>query len=170
MLLCSHLSAATISHLDKKAPPLPQPTAPDREQGEVKFDWAPLEINGKKYVPLSKMRQFYSLDHEKVHNKDITMSNTKIKAQFTLDSQLVALNGIRIYLSEPIKTQEKKAYISKLDINSLIDPVFRPKHILNAPPRPNRHPRCGPRRLRQRIGRSRIQAYPRHHQTSRQAT
>jgi N-acetylmuramoyl-L-alanine amidase len=134
ILLCGHLSAATISPLDKKAPPLPQTTAPDREQGEVKFDWAPVEINGKEYVPLSKMRQFYSLDHEQVHNKDITMSNTKIKAQFTLDSQLVALNGIRIYLSEPIKTQEKKAYISKLDINSLIDPVFRPKHLLNAPP------------------------------------
>ena len=138
-LLCSHLSAAVMLPLDNKLPPqLPMIGPPVANQNQQRkggqFVWAPIQINGKQYLSLKKVKIFYFFNNSTVDEKTVILENRMITAEFTINSQKFRFNGIHFYLSEPVRLKDGVAHVSSLDVMTLIDPVLRPTFIRNARP------------------------------------
>lgn len=95
------------------------------------FQWEPVTINGQEYLPIEQLKIFYQLEENEQIGKKISLENKRVKIHFTLDDQAAYFNGVKIFLSEPIKEHQGTAHISLLDLSSLLDPVIRPKFIAN---------------------------------------
>ncbi len=100
---------------------------------DTPFPWSPVTINHKEYIPLTTIRQFYHFDQETINGNRVQLQNRTATVDLTVGDQAARINGVRFFLSDPIKTRHQTPHLSKLDLTSLIDPVLRPHQIKQAP-------------------------------------
>ncbi len=96
--------------------------------------WKVLNINGRDYVTIESIKQFYRFSSYKVDGTDVWMrsNNLMLKAQF--GSREILINNITYFLSYPVTESGGRVLFSRLDLCKLIDPVLRPTYIINAEP------------------------------------
>lgn len=135
IIISTVLTAAPISPLEgkKQAPPA-NDVQHQESQVAREFDWAAVQINGKRYLPLEKIKEFYRADTMRRENKTTTIEDLAWSATFTEGSHVIYLNKVKFLLSEPILNKDGVPCISRLDLTTLIDPVLRPRAIKNAKP------------------------------------
>lgn len=93
---------------------------------DTPFPWSPVTINNKEYIPLTSIRQFYHFDQETINGNRVQLQNQTATVDLTVGDQAARINGVRFFLSDPVKTRQQTPHLSKLDLTSLIDPRASP--------------------------------------------
>lgn len=94
--------------------------------------WEMVKIANRDYVSVDSIRRFYQFAAIKRAGNAISLENPKVVMKLTIDGQECFMNGMKFVFSHPVMEQGGKAYVSRIDLSKLIDPVLRPNFIRNA--------------------------------------
>lgn len=94
--------------------------------------WDIAKIDGRDYVSLESVKNFYRFTKLSRHGKDVLLENPKVEMRLHVGSQECTMNNVKFVLSYNIEASGEKALISRIDLVKLIDPVLRPNYIANA--------------------------------------
>ena len=110
----------------------PEMTWQDIERGERGNDrgWKVESINGNDYVPLLDIGIFYRFSRMGIGGKIHALESNNLVIEFTAGSRELSINNINFSTSLPILEKKKIAYLSKVDLINLVDPVLRPTYIV----------------------------------------
>jgi len=94
------------------------------------FAWETKRIEGRDYVGLPQLTQFYNLprDVAPVDNK-IVMSRGPRSLILMRDSRDVWINGVKYVLSFPVLDREGTYWLSRMDLGKTVEPAFRPELV-----------------------------------------
>ncbi|MFK7911275.1 MAG: N-acetylmuramoyl-L-alanine amidase [Akkermansiaceae bacterium] len=93
---------------------------------ETLAEWNPVEINGKAYIQLSEVKNFYQFDRLSIDGKKITLERGKLTIKLTSGEQTMLMNGLKFFLSEPVRMHGQVPHLSQLDLKTLISPLLKP--------------------------------------------
>lgn len=99
--------------------------------GAAQIQWKMKEYRGKKYVPLSQVKEFYKLTSMTQSGKQIILKNTELTLKFQAGGQEVLMNGVKFIFSNAIVALGSY-HMSVTDLLKVIDPVLRPNKIAGA--------------------------------------
>jgi N-acetylmuramoyl-L-alanine amidase len=80
---------------------------------------------GKEYVRLDQWARANGYQ-VRMQGKDIHVSNSIRRMQFTSDSKRMEFNGINVLLSEAVRNQGGAPYLASLDLTTAINPLLYP--------------------------------------------
>jgi N-acetylmuramoyl-L-alanine amidase len=98
----------------------------------VPAGWDVTKIDGRDYVALESIKRYYNFDRLTRSGNAVTLENAKIEVKLRVGSQECLMNNVKFVLSSAVEARGEKAYVSRLDLAKLIDPVLRPNFIQNA--------------------------------------
>lgn len=100
------------------------------------FAWQVIRHEGRDYVPLRQIAQFYGLPDTPAPEEQLApgrnrveLDNGHAQLQLTLDSREAWVDGVREWLSFPVKFQDGQLIVSRLDLAKILDPTLRPVAI-----------------------------------------
>jgi N-acetylmuramoyl-L-alanine amidase len=99
-------------------------------QGQVK--WELLKHEGRDYVSMENVRQFYRFQSMKREGNRITMTARNLVFQLKVGDQEIQFNGVKFICTYPVIETSGKLAISRIDLTKLVDPVLRPSYIARA--------------------------------------
>ena len=83
---------------------------------------------GKSWIPLAGWANENNLKLTWTKESELfALTNESCALSFKTDSQCVAINGVNLWLCNPIKLKDGQVYISSLDLNTSIEPILFPK-------------------------------------------
>ncbi len=92
--------------------------------------WEIVSANGRQYIPLRCLRDFYSLANIEGDEPNQTrLRGTRGVLDFRANSRECAINGVRIWLSFPALLSGDQWLISRMDVAKTIEPAMRPAII-----------------------------------------
>ncbi len=92
-----------------------------------------VKIDGHDYVSVQSVRSFYGFTNfSKSGNSLILEVPKKKRIELTLGACECLMNQVKFVFTHPVVASGDKAYISRVDLSKLIDPVLRPRFIKNA--------------------------------------
>lgn len=87
-----------------------------------------VQLFGHEYVRLSDWARAEKFELVRRGNhEELALSNRWAQLEFTVDSRKAAINGVNVHLSFPIAYVNGVAYISPLDLKTLVHPILFPK-------------------------------------------
>jgi len=79
------------------------------------------------FVPLSQWANEHGLKPAGTKKDDaVTLTNESFKLSFKTDSQLADINGVNVWLCQPVTPKNGRVCIGSLDLNSSIEPILFP--------------------------------------------
>lgn len=99
-------------------------------QGQVK--WELLKHEGRDYVSMENVKQFYRFQSMKREGNRITMTARNLVFQLKVGDQEIQFNGVKFICTYPVIETSGKLAISRIDLTKLVDPVLRPSYIARA--------------------------------------
>jgi len=99
---------------------------------KVVSGWELARIGNHHYVAVDSIRRFYQFTGMKQAGSSITLENQRVVMKLTKGSPECLMNGMKFIFSHPVAEEGGKAYVSRVDLEKLIDPVLRPNFIKNA--------------------------------------
>ena len=97
-------------------------------------DWAVVKVDGRDYLTMDNIAEFYSLSAVRRKEKEASASSGVRTIRATIGSPDFFINNLKFILSYPAIEHEGKVCISRMDLVKLIEPVMRPSRIKNAEP------------------------------------
>lgn len=95
--------------------------------------WEVAKIEGRDYVSVESMKRFYSFTTLSRSGNSIVLDiPKKLVVKMSVGGQECLMNGVKFVFTHPVTTIGEKAYVSRMDLAKLIDPVLRPSFIRNA--------------------------------------
>ncbi|WP_052573712.1 N-acetylmuramoyl-L-alanine amidase [Haloferula sp. BvORR071] len=94
--------------------------------------WDTKTIEGRDYVAVDGMKSFYGFDTVARSGNDVILENKKVKMRLHVGAQECLMNGVKFVFSYKVEEIGGKAWVSRIDLSKLIDPVLRPSYIDNA--------------------------------------
>jgi len=94
--------------------------------------WEVAKIEGRDYVSVESMKRFYSFSKLTRSGGSIVLENAKVEMNLKAGGNECLMNGVKFVFTHPVATVGDKAYVSRMDLAKLIDPVLRPNFIKNA--------------------------------------
>ena len=94
--------------------------------------WDVRKLNGDDYVSTDNIKQFYRFTKLTRSGSSITLENAKVVMRLTVGSAECTMNNVKFVFSKRVEDINSKAYVSRVDLSKLIDPVLRPNFIKNA--------------------------------------
>lgn len=92
--------------------------------------WEIVSQNGRQYIPLRCLRDFYSLSNAAADEPNqIRLRGVKGVLDFRANSRECAINGVRIWLSFPALLTDAGWLVSRMDVAKTIEPALRPAII-----------------------------------------
>lgn len=104
--------------------------APMRASGNGTWDMVKHE--GEDFISVDSMRKFYGFTKLSRDGNRVSLENAKVIVRFACGAQECTMNGVKFVFSRPVLSMGGKAYVSRLDLAKLVDPVLRPSYIKNA--------------------------------------
>lgn len=90
-------------------------------------------IDGRDFVSVESIRSFYGFTKfSRSGNSLILEIPKKKRMSLTLGARECLMNEVKFVFTHPVVMSGDKAYISRVDLSKLIDPVLRPRFIKNA--------------------------------------
>lgn len=126
-LACIFLSAQSIFAQAKALPKKPAPPAPKKVTIHVQ------NYKGSQMLNMRDVAAFYGMTYT-ANGKDISFKSKYSSITFAVDSRLMTLNGIQVYLSRPITVMGGVNYLGKSDFQLLLEPILRPKTVIPKTP------------------------------------
>ncbi|MFV1993862.1 MAG: N-acetylmuramoyl-L-alanine amidase [Verrucomicrobiales bacterium] len=93
------------------------------------FDWAVIKYQGRDYVAMESLHEFYRFQNLKTRGNDVWFSSPTLVMKATAGTQDLFINNVRFILSYPVVKYNGRILFSRLDLAKLIDPVLRPSYI-----------------------------------------
>ncbi len=110
--------------------------------GSSAAEWTLHRAEGRDYVTLENIATFYGLNQPEATSQEGIMpasyktglpsGHGEIKVQ--VNSREATINGIKQWLSFPVREEEGKVLISRIDLAKTIEPMLRPQRIANLKP------------------------------------
>ena len=94
--------------------------------------WDIAKIDGHEYVSVESVKQFYSFTKITRSGASIVLENAKVEMKLNAGGNECLMNNVKFVFSNPVAMIGEKAYVSRVDLAKLIDPVLRPNFIQNA--------------------------------------
>ncbi len=94
--------------------------------------WDIRKVDGDEYVSADNIRQFYRFTQLTRNGSAVTLENPKVVMKLNIGSPECTMNNVKFVFSKPVTEIDSKAYVSRIDLSKLIDPVLRPNFIKNA--------------------------------------
>jgi N-acetylmuramoyl-L-alanine amidase len=95
----------------------------------VAAQWDTRPINGRDYVAVEGMKSFYGFDSLRRSGNEVVLENKKVKVKLRVGGQECLMNGVKFVFSYKVEDVGGKAWISRVDLAKLVDPVLRPSYI-----------------------------------------
>ncbi|MEO6053710.1 MAG: N-acetylmuramoyl-L-alanine amidase [Chthoniobacterales bacterium] len=94
------------------------------------FDWQIQRYQGRDYVPLSNVAEFYSFPKDAANSGEaLIYKNGSMSLEFTRDSREVTINGVKHWMSFPIAELNGHWFASRMDVSKTIDPALLPQTV-----------------------------------------
>lgn len=97
-------------------------------------DWSVRQINGRDYLSMRNVAEFYGLAEVRRTEKEIFATSNLRSLRAIKNSQEFFINNLKFILSYPAVEHDGDICISRMDLVKLIEPVMRPSKIKNAEP------------------------------------
>jgi len=94
--------------------------------------WEIAKIEGRDYVSVESMKRFYNFTKLTRSGSSIVLENAKVEMKLKLGGNECLMNGVKFVFTNAVASIGDKAYVSRMDLAKLIDPVLRPNFIKNA--------------------------------------
>jgi len=94
--------------------------------------WDISKIEGREYVSVDSIKKFYNFNTMTRSGNQITLENSKVEMNLEVGGMECLMNRVKFVFSNKVETIGSKAYVSRMDLAKLIDPVLRPNFIKNA--------------------------------------
>lgn len=95
-------------------------------------EWTLMKVEGRDYVTLDNVAEFYGLTDVRRVNNDMTMRLGTRSLRGSAGSVEFFINGLKFNLSYPVVDVNGKLGISRMDLAKVIEPVLRPSKIKGA--------------------------------------
>ena len=94
--------------------------------------WETRSINGREYVAVNGMKDFYGFTNLRRAGNEVILENKKVLVKLRVGGQECTMNGVKFVFSYKVEDGNGQAWISRIDLAKLVDPVLRPNYIGNA--------------------------------------
>jgi N-acetylmuramoyl-L-alanine amidase len=94
--------------------------------------WEVAKIEGRDYVSLESMKKFYNFAKLTRTGGNLVLENSKVEMKLKIGGNECLMNGVKFVFTHNVATIGERAYVSRMDLAKLIDPVLRPNFIKNA--------------------------------------
>ena len=95
-------------------------------------EWTLMKVEGRDYVTLENIAEFYGLNDVRRVNNDMTMRLGTRSLRGSVGSVEFFINGLKFNLSYPVMEVNGKMGLSRMDLAKVIEPVLRPSKIKGA--------------------------------------
>ncbi len=95
-------------------------------------DWTLLKRDGRDYVSLDNIGQFYQLGQVHRMGSQLVLNNASRSLRGQLGSPEFYINNLKFILSYPVAEIDGKPSVSRMDLTKLLEPVLRPSRIQNS--------------------------------------
>jgi len=95
-------------------------------------EWSLLKYDGRDYVTLDNVGQFYQLGKVQQSGNNLTLKTTNRSLRGQVGSSEFFINNLKFILSYPITEVGGRPSISRMDLTKLLEPVMRPSRIQNS--------------------------------------
>ncbi len=94
------------------------------------FDWNVRRIDGRDYVRLEKIAEYYNLPQDVAPtNNTITLIRDERSFAVTKELREAQVNGVKYILSFPIIDRDGTYWVSRMDLAKTIEPAFHPDQV-----------------------------------------
>lgn len=91
------------------------------------------ESEGMRQVTLLNFARFYGFPRPRAEDRTVTLEQKGITLILTLDSRKALVNGVSVWLHEPVTRRRRLWLISETDALRVLDPLLRPdSHLAQA--------------------------------------
>ncbi len=94
--------------------------------------WDVAKIEGRDYVSVESIKRFYNFTKLTRSGGTISLENAKVLMKLKAGGNECLMNNVKFVFSNSVEMVGEKAYVSRVDLAKLIDPVLRPNFIKNA--------------------------------------
>jgi N-acetylmuramoyl-L-alanine amidase len=94
--------------------------------------WEVAKIEGRDYVSVNSIKQFYGFTKLTHSGGNIVLENTKVEMKLKAGGNECLMNNVKFVFTNTVAMIGDKPYVSRMDLAKLIDPVLRPNFIQNA--------------------------------------
>ncbi len=94
--------------------------------------WEVAKIDGRDHVSVESMKRFYNFTKLTRNGNSVVLENPKVEMKLTIGGHECFMNGVKFVFTHPVATMGERAFVSRMDLAKLIDPVLRPNFIKNA--------------------------------------
>ena len=94
--------------------------------------WEIAKIEGRDYVSVESLKRFYNFTKLTRSGSSVVLENAKVEMKLKLGGNECLMNGVKFVFTNAVASIGDKAYVSRMDLAKLIDPVLRPNFIKNA--------------------------------------
>ncbi len=98
------------------------------------FDWEMQRIEGRDYLPLAKVAEFYKMEGADEASYFTLLQGEEGEIEAAVDSRQILINGVRHWLGFPVIERNEVPLVSRLDFVKTIEPALRPHRIRNLVP------------------------------------
>lgn len=92
-----------------------------------------VKIDGRDFVSVSSIKNFYGFTTMLQKGNSLILEIPKKKRMsLTVGGRECLMNEVKFVFTHPVTMSGEKAFISRIDLSKLIDPVLRPRFIKNA--------------------------------------
>jgi N-acetylmuramoyl-L-alanine amidase len=101
--------------------------------------WEVKKISGREYVNVSGMKKYYGFTTIQRNGAEVVLDKVDARdkrkgvlIKMRTGSQECLMNGVKFVFSYKVEDHGGQAWISRIDLAKLVDPVLRPSYIANA--------------------------------------
>jgi len=93
-------------------------------------EWQVIKVDGRDYLSVDNISQFYGLPAEVVPSGSKIQTNTADHPlEFVNSSREAIINGVRSWLCFPVIEQNGKSLVTRTDVAKTIEPLVRPHRV-----------------------------------------
>lgn len=94
--------------------------------------WETAKIEGREFVSLDSVKRFYNFSRLTRSGNSLVLENQKVEMKLKIGAHECLMNGVKFVFTHKVTALGDKAYVSRMDLAKLIDPVLRPNFIKTA--------------------------------------
>lgn len=98
------------------------------------WKWDVVQIDKRRYVPISNVAEFYKLSRPVSSAKSFKLTSPSRVIEGRAGSREVLVNGVKYITCFPMRSKGSEVHVSAMDVTKILEPVMRPGKIKSATP------------------------------------
>jgi N-acetylmuramoyl-L-alanine amidase len=98
------------------------------------WKWNVVQIDKRRYVPVSDVAAFYRMNRPVSTAKNFKLTSANRVLEGRAGSREVLVNGVKYITCFPMRSKGSEVYVSAMDVSKILEPILRPGKIKSATP------------------------------------